>query len=172
MRQALTQQITAQNSEMKQALADQKDEIKHALVEQKTELKEEIQQLRTNQKALEERIEQRVDEKIQRLEQKMSNMEEHRPSPKVDEEIQQLKKKILEIEKNGTTTTGWASSIKLKPPSFDGTSPFEIFQLQFETATTSNHWSEADKVAALIVALKRGAVEIPLDGSVKRQRRL
>ena len=97
---------------------------------------------------------------MSQLEQKMSKMEVHGTSPKVDEEIQQLKKKILEIEKNGTMTTGWTSSIKLKPPAFDGTSPFEIFQLQFETATTSNRWGEADKVAALIVALKGGAAEI------------
>ena len=149
-------------------MADQKDEIKQSQEEIKqalgeqgnrqekmnTELKAAIQQLRTEQKDLEKRIEQRFNEKIQLLEQKMSNMEEHGTSPIVGEEIQQLKKKILEMEK-GDTTTGLANSIKLKLPTFDGKS-FEIFQVQFETLSTSLHWSEADKVAALIVALKGG----------------
>jgi len=189
LKQTLADQNSRQeqnSAEMKQVLTQETAKIEQALTEQgnrqekmNTELKDDIQQLRSDHKELQDRIEQRVTEKLLVVEEKLQEVsstlhsevdikisqlkqqiqKEHRTSPEVDEQIQRLEKEILEIKKSGTTF-GMASSIKLKPPTFDGTSPFEIFQLQFETATTSNRWGEADKVAALIVALKGGAAEI------------
>lgn len=53
-----------------------------------------------------------------------------------------------------------ASTLKLKSPTFDGTTSFSVFKLQFETVAEKNNWSNKDKAVALIVALKGSAADV------------
>ncbi|GLV33403.1 hypothetical protein CBL_20148, partial [Carabus blaptoides fortunei] len=63
--------------------------------------------------------------------------------------------RVHELQLNGPVT-----STKFKAPTFDGTVPFKIFKLQFETTASTNHWRDEDKVAALVVSLKGSAAEV------------
>ncbi|GLV36025.1 hypothetical protein CBL_01789 [Carabus blaptoides fortunei] len=74
------------------------------------------------------------------------------------DEILRLDKHVRELQLNGPVTS--IGITKLKTPTLDGTVPFNIFKLQFETTTSTNHWRNEDKVAALVVSLKGSAAEV------------
>ncbi|GLV36027.1 hypothetical protein CBL_01791 [Carabus blaptoides fortunei] len=72
-------------------------------------------------------------------------------------EILRLDKCVRELQLNGLVTS--IGITKLKTPTLDGTVPFKISKLQFETTASTNHWRNDDKVAALVVSLKGSAAE-------------
>ena len=46
------------------------------------------------------------------------------------------------------------SGSSVKPPTFDGQSPWSMYRRQFEAAASANGWSDEEKATALIVALR------------------
>ena len=50
--------------------------------------------------------------------------------------------------------------MRIKPPTFDGKTPWANFLLQFEAAARANGWTLAEKASALIVALRGDAIDV------------
>ena len=49
---------------------------------------------------------------------------------------------------------------KVKPPTFDGSRAWQVFEAQFDTAATANNWSETEKGQRLLTALKGAAANV------------
>ena len=49
---------------------------------------------------------------------------------------------------------------KIKTPSFDGTTSFNVFKIQFETLAKRNGWNNREKAFQLVLALKGSAAEV------------
>ncbi|XP_054090415.1 uncharacterized protein LOC114805225 [Zeugodacus cucurbitae] len=77
---------------------------------------------------------------------------------KVKADVEELKDRLRDLQLNRPMVS--TSSVKVKTPTFDGTTPFQIFKLQFEKTAATNNWSAEDKVFALFVALKGAAAAI------------
>ncbi|XP_054091364.1 uncharacterized protein LOC128922969 [Zeugodacus cucurbitae] len=77
---------------------------------------------------------------------------------KVKADVEELKDRLRDLQLNRPMVS--TSSVKVNTPSFDGTTPFQIFKLQFEKTADTNKWNAEDKVAQLFVALKGAAAEI------------
>ena len=80
-----------------------------------------------------------VDGKLVMLEEKIINLQSHRPEP------------VRVVSE---------SSSRIKTPCFDGNSPLSVFKFQFETVASRNGWDDEEKALELILALKGVAAQI------------
>lgn len=90
------------------------------------------------------------------LEEKMTSLSSY-----VNDRIAQMESRILNLEKHSEERSEsiWRKT-KHKPPVFDGTTPFEVFKIQFETAMSKNNWNNDDSAGALVLALQGSASKI------------
>lgn len=72
-------------------------------------------------------------------------------SEQMQEQSEQMKSRIERVERNLLNKSG---------NGYDGTTALNIFKLQFETTAAKNNWTDIDKAAALVVALKGNAADI------------
>lgn len=128
--------------EMKKEVMDVRDEIKDVKKEVKDEIKDvkevvdkEIHSMKENMEALNKRIEEwgRGREEDDR---------HIRPAPLTTQMV---------------TSPGLA---RMKPPTFDGTSPWSTYHRQFEAAATANRWGKDEKATALVLALRGDASNV------------
>jgi hypothetical protein len=63
-----------------------------------------------------------------------------------------------------------SSRVKVKPPCYDGQTPWSNYLKQFEAAAAANGWSTLDKATALIVGLRGEAINILQTISEEQQR--
>ncbi|XP_054083379.1 uncharacterized protein LOC128920323 [Zeugodacus cucurbitae] len=77
---------------------------------------------------------------------------------KVKADVEEMKDRLRDLQLNRPMVP--TGLVKVYTPSFDGTTPFQIFKLQFEKTADTNKWNAEDKVAQLFVALKGAAAEI------------
>lgn len=80
----------------------------------------------------------------------------------VRSEINFLKSRIEELQAlpSSSSASLQVAAKKLCPPSFDGTTSFATFKLQFETIASQNMWNNSEKTVALILALKGSAADV------------
>lgn len=78
-----------------------------------------------------------------------------------DERFLDLEKKMSDLKiKGGPVQVVSENAIKMKTPTFDGSTSFEIFKFQFEMVAGRNLWSDDDKAIELILSLKGVAAEV------------
>lgn len=96
-----------------------------------------------------------LDKRVEELEKSMVTEYNEVLDKRVEDLEKSVNERLHSLQLNGTIQRiRETSGVKLKPPTYDGTTAFNIFRLQFETTATQNVWSEEEKAAALIVALK------------------
>jgi len=84
----------------------------------------------------------------------------------VGNEINELKKRIDDLQAasiaSGIPTEHVLGAIphRISPPTFDGSTTFSVFKLQFEVVAKKNLWSETDKAIALTISLKGPAADV------------
>ncbi len=66
----------------------------------------------------------------------------------------------LEIQYINPASLGAFSSMKIKPPTFDGSTSWTVYIRQFEAAANINGWNDQEKATALIVALRGPALDL------------
>jgi hypothetical protein len=105
------------------------------LGQQQQQLEEEVQQIQ-------QQVRQHLEAEVQKIQQQA------RQQPETSRRIYN--------DPRGSQEVG---SPKIKAPTFDGTTSFTIFKLQFETTAATNLWDHEKMAAALVVALKGSAAE-------------
>ncbi|XP_037813635.1 uncharacterized protein LOC119604837 [Lucilia sericata] len=76
----------------------------------------------------------------------------------IDKKVSDLKTKMNNLQyQEGAVRIIPETSSRIKAPSFDGTTPFNVFKFQFETVAIRNMWNNEEKAIELILALKGGA---------------
>lgn len=160
---AAMQQIIQQNSqEMESRITQQMTGITQQIAANESRLTEQIsevtgQLMRMESNAAQLQVRQiKVEEELQTLNQRVDAVDAD--FHKMETEISLLNNRVQELQLSGPVTTMGAP--KLKAPSFDGSTPFQIFKLQFEKTATTNNWSAESKAATLIVSLKGSAAEV------------
>ncbi|XP_058984141.1 uncharacterized protein LOC131804903 [Musca domestica] len=99
-----------------------------------------------------------VEVQIKELDKKVQSVDEKFLSH--DHRVTNLEKKISELEIKGGPVRVPDNTLKIKPPVFDGSTSFNVFKLQFETASSRNSWNDSDKAVALLLALKGSATDV------------
>ncbi|XP_067623232.1 uncharacterized protein [Eurosta solidaginis] len=142
---------------MASQLESQETRITSQLEEQKTYLASQLeaQEARISEMSaqISEQVSSQLFVKLEEQDAKILQLED-----KIDAEIEALKGRMEKLQLNRPTVS--ASNPKVKTPSFDGSVPFQVFNLQFEKTSAVNNWNAEDKVAALFMALKGPAAEI------------
>ncbi|XP_044745097.1 golgin subfamily A member 6-like protein 7 [Coccinella septempunctata] len=83
---------------------------------------------------------------------------------KITQEVSAVRKELeekiasLKIQKQRNRVV--TSNNYLKPPIYDGQSPWSLYHKQFEAVAAANGWSDQEKATALIVALRGPALAI------------
>ncbi|CAH1993448.1 unnamed protein product [Acanthoscelides obtectus] len=57
-------------------------------------------------------------------------------------------------------SVGSAGHLRMEPPQFDGTTPWNVYRRQFEAAVNANGWSTTENATALTLALRGDAAAI------------
>lgn len=94
-------------------------------------------------------------------------------------ELQKVHEEMLKKSREVTSTEQDSKKIDtysvpaahgfVKPPTFDGETPWTMYQRQFEAAAVSNGWNEKQKATALVLALRGKALDILQNIPVAKQ---
>lgn len=106
-------------------------------------------------------LENRVKEMEGAMNSRMENIEKHFLGADISADLETSRVQTSRVDPDVALRNSSTSAlVKLKPPTFNGTTSFDVFKMQFETVIQTNGWNNGDSVAALIVSLQGGASEI------------
>ncbi|XP_065356144.1 uncharacterized protein LOC135950535, partial [Calliphora vicina] len=100
---------------------------------------------------------------VSKFDKKVSELENglEKQSEKVDNKYLDLERKINNLQcQDGPVRVISETSSRIKAPSFDGTTPFNVFKFQFDTVAIRNMWKDGEKAIELILALKGNAAVV------------
>ncbi|XP_067647332.1 golgin subfamily A member 6-like protein 7 [Eurosta solidaginis] len=157
MSSQMSSQLESQETRITSKIEVQLDEQKTHMTSQIAEqLKEQEARITLQLEAQEEGISTKLEAQETKVSSQLEAFSERKD--KMEAEMDALKDRIQELQLNRPAVS--TSNPKVKTPSFDGSVPFQVFNLQFGKTATVNNWNAGDKVAALFMALKGPAAEI------------
>ncbi|KNC34871.1 hypothetical protein FF38_11116 [Lucilia cuprina] len=154
---AEVQEISKANNEKllennEKLLAEFKAEVQETSKVNFAEFKTKIQEM---SKVINNRVD-RIDRKVADLEsnidKKVADLQTN-----IDKKVSDLESKLNNLQcQEGAVRIIPETSSRIKAPSFDGTTPFNVFK--FDTVATRNIWNNKEKAIELILALKGNAL--------------
>nr|WP_253308776.1 hypothetical protein [Rickettsia endosymbiont of Ceutorhynchus assimilis] len=129
--QKIFQTIQGTVANLDQKIEQVKDDVQ--------EVKHDVQEVKAEVKTDVQQLRQEVEDQVQALEEKMRR---------------------LEIQSINSASVGAFSSMRIKPPTFDGSTSWTMYIRQFEAAANTNGWNDQEKATALIVALREPALDL------------
>ncbi|KAJ8983121.1 hypothetical protein NQ317_001865 [Molorchus minor] len=167
---------------------DIKSVLRNMMLENSGNLEKKMLENSENCVNLEERLENKLSETNQQLDQKIREIEsqfallssktdlsppgaadesvgEVNSSPNIDVKIKEGKESPAcsvagDKEQHSIRHTTCGTKMRMKPPQFDGKTPWPNYLRQFEAAAKTNDWSMDEKATALTLALRGDATDI------------
>jgi hypothetical protein len=131
--------------------------FKEKVEEKVTEIKKEVEEKVTD-------IQRSVGEKVGEIKKDVEGIKEN-----FEGKAKEMKAKFKGL-KTGLCGKLEAGLVKLKHPSFDGTTSWSMYKKQFEPATGANNWDDEGKAVALTLTLRGQALQILQTLSVEDQK--
>ena len=128
-------------------------EIKESAKQSAAELNSKMEQNAAEIKASVEGKFKEIDANFQDIRKQQTDLESDFNALK--QEVLELKSKPVLVRSNQEPSVA-----KMKAPTFDGTTSFNVFKLQFETIAAANGWSRGEMASTLVVALRGNAAEV------------
>lgn len=135
-------------------LQDMSKEFKQQIDDCASQQRDSILELRESNDRQFQELQRSTSNQISEMESRIESLESH-----FDSRIKLLENNSAGVGTSSVPINNWKPA-RFRTPTFDGTSSFEIFKMQFETATKQNLWTDQEKVTGLIVSLSGGASEV------------
>ena len=153
IKESAKQSAAELNNKIEQSALDAKEIAKQSAVELNSKIEETAKRNAAEIKASVEGKFKEIDANFQDIRKQQTELES---------DFNALKQEVLELKSKPVLvrSSQEPSVAKMKAPTFDGTTSFNVFKLQFETIAAANGWSRGEMASTLVVALRGNAAEV------------